>query len=173
MRPFSRSRPYSGRSRSRDGVPRCERPPPPGGPPPGRPPPPGGPPPGRPPPPPPGRPPPPPPGRPPPGRPPPPPPGRPPPPPPVRGACGFEISTVIRRPSSSRPLSWEMAFWAPSAESISTKPKPRDWPENRSVMTVAESTLPLWAKNSLRPSLVVEYERPPTYSLDAIGTPDL
>src|SRR5262249_49455974 len=93
--------------------------------------------------------PPPPPGRPPPGRPPPGPP--PPPPPPVRGACGFEISTVMRRPSSSRPLSWEIAFWAPSAESISTKPKPRDWPENRSVMTVAERTLPLWAKNSRRP----------------------
>jgi len=28
-------------------------------------------------------------------------------------------------------------------------------------MTVAERTLPLWLKNSLRPSLVVEYERPP------------
>jgi len=34
----------------------------------------------------------------------------PPPPPPERGACGFEISTVIRRPSSSRPLSCEIAF---------------------------------------------------------------
>src|SRR5207249_5756642 len=107
------------------------------------------------PPPPPGRPPPPPPGRPPPGRPP------PPPPPPVRGACGLEISTVIRRPSSSRPLSWEIAFCASSAVFISTKPKPRDWPEKRSVMTVAERTLPLWAKYSRSPSLVVEYERPP------------
>jgi hypothetical protein len=68
----------------------------------------------------------------------------------------LEISTVIRRPSSSRPFSWEIALFAPSVESISTKPKPRDWPENRSVMTVAERTLPLWLKNSLRPSLVVE-----------------
>src|SRR5882762_4469656 len=103
---------------------------------------------------------------PPPGRPPP-PPGRPP-PPPGRGACGFEISTVIRRPSSSRPFSWEIEFWASSAVHISTNPNPRDWPEKRSVITVADWTLPHWVKNSLSPSLVVEYARPPIYSLDAI-----
>jgi len=44
---------------------------------------------------------------------------------------------------------------------ISTKPNPRDCPENRSVITVAERMLPLCAKNSRSPSLVVEYERPP------------
>jgi hypothetical protein len=63
---------------------------------------------------------------------------------------------VIRRPSSSRPFNCEIAFCASSAEVISTNPNPRDCPENRSVITVADSTLPHWAKNSRRPSLVVE-----------------
>ena len=62
----------------------------------------------------------------------------------------------MRRPSSSRPLSWEIAFCASSVVAISTKPNPRDWPEKRSVITVADCTLPLWAKNSRSVSLVVE-----------------
>jgi len=45
---------------------------------------------------------------------------------------------------------------------ISTKPKPRDWPENLSVITAADSTVPHWAKYSRSVSLVVEYESPPT-----------
>ena len=63
------------------------------------------------------------------------------------------------------------AFWASSLVAISTKPKPRDCPEYRSVMTVADSTVPHWAKCSRRASEVVEYERPPTYSLTAMGPP--
>jgi hypothetical protein len=62
----------------------------------------------------------------------------------------------MRRPSSSRPLSWLIAFCASSAVDISTNPKPRDCPENRSVITVADTTFPDCAKNSRRPSLVVE-----------------
>src|SRR5207253_5501343 len=52
----------------------------------------------------------------------------------------FEMATVMRRPSRSRPFSWPIAFCASSAVFISTKPKPRDWPEKRSVMTVADCT---------------------------------
>jgi hypothetical protein len=55
-----------------------------------------------------------------------------------------------------------MARWASSAVAISTKPKPRDWPENLSVMTAADSTVPHWAKYSRSVSLVVEYDNPPT-----------
>jgi len=74
----------------------------------------------------------------------------------------LEISTVILRPSSSRPFSWEMEAWASSAVFISTNPKPRDCPEKRSVITVADRTFPHCEKNSRSPSLVVEYARPPT-----------
>src|SRR5262245_32226414 len=38
-------------------------------------------------------------------------------------------------------------------------------------MTVADSTVPHWAKCSRRASEVVEYDRPPTYSLTAMGPP--
>src|SRR5262252_6279561 len=106
--------------------------------------------------------------RPPPGRP---PPGRPPPrgpPPPAPGALGVERFTVSLRPSRSLPLSSEMARWASSAVAISTKPNPRDCPENLSVITAADSTVPHCAKYSRKVSLVVEYERPPTYSFEAI-----
>src|SRR5262249_61092240 len=94
---------------------------------------------------------------------PPPPPGRPPPrgppgprPPPEPGVRGFETLTVIFRPSSSLPLSSAMARWASSAVDISMNPKPRDWPENLSVMTEADSTVPHWEKYSRRVSPVVE-----------------
>ena len=59
-------------------------------------------------------------------------------------------------------MSCEIALWASSLVAISTKPKPRDCPENRSVITVADTTLPHWLKNSRSPSLVVEYASPPT-----------
>ena len=49
-----------------------------------------------------------------------------------------------------------MACWASSVVDISTNPKPFDWPENLSVITVADSTVPHWVKNSRRPSVVVE-----------------
>src|SRR5712692_4091937 len=116
---------------------------------------------------------------PPPGRPPPPPnPPRPPPPPPGprRGPpppppdpAGFAISTLICRPSRSLPFNRWTAAVASSGVAISTKPKPRDRPENWSVMTVADVTLPHWVKNSRRPSLVVENERLPMKSFCAMG----
>jgi hypothetical protein len=52
---------------------------------------------------------------------------------------------------------------------ISTNPNPRDCPEYRSVMTVADSTVPHATKASRRDSEVVEYDRPPTYNLTAMG----
>jgi len=55
-----------------------------------------------------------------------------------------------------------MARWASSVVAISTKPKPRDCPENLSVTTDADSTVPHCEKYSRRVSLVVEYESPPT-----------
>jgi hypothetical protein len=39
-----------------------------------------------------------------------------------------------------------MAAWASAGVDISTKPNPRDWPEYRSVTTVADTTVPHWAK---------------------------
>ena len=48
------------------------------------------------------------------------------------------------------------AFWASSLVAISTNPNPRDCPEYRSVMTVADSTEPHWANASRRDSDVVE-----------------
>jgi hypothetical protein len=54
------------------------------------------------------------------------------------------------------PFSSEIARWASSAVAISTKPKPRDWPENLSVITEADSTVPHCAKYSRSVSLVVE-----------------
>jgi len=49
-----------------------------------------------------------------------------------------------------------MARCASSAVAISTNPNPRDWPENLSVITEADSTVPHCAKYSLSVSLVVE-----------------
>src|SRR5262249_38716270 len=92
-----------------------------------------------------------------------PPPGRPPPrgppgprPPPEPGAGAFDTLTVILPPSRSSPLSAEMARSASPAVAISMKPKPRDWPENLSVITEADSTVPPWEKYSRRVSPVVE-----------------
>jgi hypothetical protein len=89
--------------------------------------------------------------------PPPPPPKRePPPPPPDRVPGELATLTVSFRPSKGWSFSLLIASWASAAVDISTKPKPRDWPENRSVMTVADSTVPHWAKYSRRLSEVVE-----------------
>src|SRR5947208_8569278 len=68
------------------------------------------------------------------------------------------------RPSSEVPLSEEMAFSASSVVAISTKPKPRERPVSRSVITAADITSPKRAKAPRRPSLEVENERPPTNS---------
>jgi len=68
----------------------------------------------------------------------------------------LDTFTVIFRPSSSFPFSSAMARWASSAVAISMNPKPRDWPENLSVITDADSTVPHWEKYSRRVSPVVE-----------------
>jgi hypothetical protein len=49
-----------------------------------------------------------------------------------------------------------MAAWASAWLDISTKPNPRDWPVNRSVTIVAETTVPHRAKQSRRLAEVVE-----------------
>src|SRR5690606_38318220 len=123
-------------SRPRPGPPRPDPPRPPPPPPPGRRPAPG-----------------------PPGRRPPPPPG---PPPPCRSCASF---TRSERPSSMQPsISWIAACAALPSENV-TKPKPRDRPVSRSVMTFASTTSPKRSKASRRPSSLVFQLRPPTNNL--------
>jgi hypothetical protein len=62
------------------------------------------------------------------------------------------------------PVSSEIALRASAAVAISTNPNPRERPENRSVTTDAESTLPACSKKARRLSSVVSNERPPTYN---------
>jgi hypothetical protein len=76
--------------------------------------------------------------------------------PPECGGRGFAMLTVSGRPSKGCSFSFEIAAWASSLVDISTKPKPRDRPENLSVITEADSTVPHWAKYSRRLSEVVE-----------------
>lgn len=61
-----------------------------------------------------------------------------------------------------------MARSASSVEAISTKPKPRDLPVSRSVMTAAESTTPNRANASRSRSVEVENDKPPTNNLTDI-----
>src|SRR6185295_10447945 len=88
----------------------------------------------------------------------PPPPLRPPPnpPPPVRGSWGRASFTVKVRPPISVPLRAIMAACASASEDISTKPKPRDWPVNLSVMIRAEATAPCFPNRSLNSCSVAE-----------------
>src|SRR6185295_17771084 len=87
-------------------------------------------------------------------RPPPPPPPNP--PPPVRGSWGRASFTVKVRPPISAPLRAVMAACASASEDISTKPKPRDWPLNLSVMIRAEATAPCFPNRSLNSCSVAE-----------------
>ena len=82
--------------------------------------------------------------RPPPPPPPPPPPYPPPPPPPPprRSSRGRASLAFTSRPSSIVPLIAAMAVLASPLSGISTKPKPRERPDSRSVITRAESTAP-------------------------------
>src|SRR5512144_2177160 len=57
-----------------------------------------------------------------------------------------------------------MAFWASPFEPISTKPKPRDCPVSRSVMTATDSQDPACANRSSRSLLLTSKPRLPTYS---------
>src|SRR5262249_21072169 len=86
----------------------------------------------------------------------------PPPPPPPDRSCASLTFRV--RPCSSRPFRSVMAFCASAGELISTKPKPRERPVARSVMTAADSQVPTSPKSDSRSALVVEKERFPTNS---------
>lgn len=86
----------------------------------------------------------------------------PPPPPPLRGAFGRASLTVSGRPSRSAPFMPAMASRASVSLDISTKPKPRDRPVSRSMITCAESTLPKREKASRMLSSVVVNGRFPT-----------
>src|SRR5207244_2003643 len=78
--------------------------------------------------------------------------------------------TFSVRPCSSRPLSSAIAFWASLAELISTKPKPRERPVSRSVMTVADVHVPACENSDSRSALVVSKDRFPTKIFLPIGS---
>src|SRR5690606_7651112 len=75
---------------------------------------------------------------------------------PGRHRLGLATFTVRARPPTSRPSRASIAFWAASAESISTHPNPRERPLSLSVMTWALTTSP-YSPNSDRrsPSVVL------------------
>ena len=75
--------------------------------------------------------------------------------------------TVIERPPKFEPVSSSMALRA-SSSLISTKPKPRERPVSRSVMTWAEVTTPTVPKRFASSSDVVEKGRLPTYRFVAM-----
>src|SRR5207245_3528608 len=83
----------------------------------------------------------------------------PPPPPDERSRASL---TFRVRPCRSLPLNSAIAFCASLAELISTKPKPRDCPVARSVMTATDSHVPAWENSASRSLLVVSKERLPT-----------
>src|SRR5262249_34687665 len=68
------------------------------------------------------------------------------------------------RPCSSRPFRSVIAFCASAGELISTKPKPRERPVARSVMTAADSQVPTSPKRDSSSALVDEKQRLPTHS---------
>src|SRR3990172_4336385 len=74
--------------------------------------------------------------------PPPPPPPKPPKPPRPSREGGRASSTLIVRPSSGFPFSSSIALRPSALVAISTKPKPRERPEERAVTTLADSTVP-------------------------------
>src|ERR1700726_880951 len=106
-----------------------------------------------------------------------PPPSRPPKSPPGRGPRGgpgvrSRASLTFKlRPWKLRPLNSSIAFWASVSELISTKPKPRDLPVARSVITCADSQTPAVENSSFRSSLVVSKLRLPTKSFLPILAP--
>src|SRR5205823_4789748 len=86
----------------------------------------------------------------------------PPPPPPPPDERSRASLTFRVRPCRSLPLNSAIAFCASLAELISTKPKPRDCPVARSVMTATDSHVPAWENSASRSLLVVSKERLPT-----------
>src|SRR5215813_1998203 len=87
-------------------------------------------------------------------------------PPPRRplSSRAFAILTFNARPLNSRPSNCLIAFCASESELISTKPNPRDWPLNLSVMTDADSHMPASANSACRSFSVTSNPRLPTYS---------
>src|SRR5262249_11331899 len=69
---------------------------------------------------------------------------------------------LMARPCTSLPFSSAIARSASLAELISTKPKPRERPVTRSVITAADSQGPICAKSASRSAVVVSNERLPT-----------
>jgi hypothetical protein len=67
-------------------------------------------------------------------------------------------------------LSEPIARSASASLPISTKPKPRERPVSRSVITAADVTVPKRANASRSPSLDVEKARPPTNNLTDMTT---
>jgi hypothetical protein len=84
------------------------------------------------------------------------------------GACGLASDTAIALPSRFWPLSLAIAFLASSSDPISTNPKPFDLPVILSLITLADTTVPAWAKNAERLASVVSHDKPPTNNLVAI-----
>src|SRR3989442_7358197 len=83
-------------------------------------------------------------------------------PPPAPDERSRASLTFRVRPCRSLPLNSAIAFCASLAELISTKPKPRDCPVARSVMTATDSHVPAWENSASRSLLVVSKERFPT-----------
>ena len=93
----------------------------------------------------------------------------PPPKPPGRSSRGRASLTTIARPSRAWPFMPLMAACASGSEPISTKPKPFERPVSRSIMTLADDTVPYCANACWRSSSRTLYERLPTYSLLPMG----
>src|SRR3954468_15102411 len=97
------------------------------------------------------------------------------PPPGPPGPPGRARSSATRtarvRPFRSYPSSCRMATSASASEPISTKPKPRERPDSRSVAIFTDSTCPCGPNRVLSSSLVVEYGKLATNSLQDIDLP--
>jgi hypothetical protein len=84
------------------------------------------------------------------------------------GACGLASDTATALPSRFWPFNLAIAVLASSSDAISTNPKPFDLPVILSLITLADTTDPAWAKNAERFASVVSHDRPPTNNLVAI-----
>src|SRR6266446_247909 len=94
-----------------------------------------------------------------------------PPPPPPPDSRGLASLTLRLRPLRSLPSNSAIALAASPELSISTKPKPLDWPENLSDTTAALAIFPTCEKSPSRSSFVTEWARLPTYNLLGICCP--
>lgn len=88
----------------------------------------------------------------------------------LRGARGLASLTVSGRPSTSAPFMPAIAACASLSLLISTKPKPRERPVSRSMMTCAESTDPNALNAVWRLSFVVLKDRLPTKIFNVLSS---